>query len=97
MTQPSYSSRPTVDKNIIVSTTHSFRQADISINKDTRLGELMEYNANRITAATIENIAEKLAETWIKAHKAEVIESISIDDVKKMVMDDLQTRINERY
>ena len=97
MTQPSYSSRPTIDKNIIVSTTHGFRQADISINKDTRLGELMEYNANRITAAMIENIAEKLAETWIKEHKAEVIESISIDDVKKMVMDDLQTRINERY
>lgn len=50
-------------------TTHSFQQETLEINSETRLRELMEYNANRITRETIDKISTVLAEEWLVRYK----------------------------
>ena len=51
-----------------VSTKHSFYEEKLEVNSETRLRELMEYNANRITRETIDKISDVLAREWLETY-----------------------------
>jgi len=80
----------------IVSIKHSFLQENLEINSETRLRELMEYNANRITRETIDKISTALADEWLSKNKTQVLSGIDSKQIVESIHAEIDYRLMRR-